>query len=171
MYHSVYQTAQLQSCNDHIFCDRENIEATYSPDELNPLPGPQRWNIKNQGTYNASAVIKGTKDISEWNEYYKEYLKKDFYYRNIVEKKKLLKQGVITTNDFQDDGVEKYVIEGINDDENERQSKNRKIEQSNLDHWREHSAKLAQKCRTKRIQEETEQYEREKKNKILQNTQ
>jgi hypothetical protein len=45
-----------------------------------------------------------------------EYLKKDFYYRNITEKKKLLADGIET--DFVDDGVLKYVIQDPMNDPN-----------------------------------------------------
>lgn len=46
---------------------------------------------------------------------YQAYIKKDFYQRNIVEKKRKLAEGLITEEEFQDDGVEIYQVVKLSD--------------------------------------------------------
>ena len=41
---------------------------------------------------------------------YSDYLKQDFYFRNIQHKKKQLEEGKLSAADFEDDGVLKYEV-------------------------------------------------------------
>lgn len=49
--------------------------------------------------------------------FFRNYLQKDFYYRNITEKKRLLREGKLPEGTtFEDDGVERYVIKDFKND-------------------------------------------------------
>ena len=65
------------------------MQEELQPQEKYPLPGIERWlDPKDKG--------KRQSKEREVQKHFNEYLKKDFYYRNITEKKKMLAEGLIT---------------------------------------------------------------------------
>jgi hypothetical protein len=62
--------------------------------------------VKNKG--------KGFRDANVQKQQFSHFLGKDFYDRNVTEKKRLLLEGKEIPN-FEDDGVEKYVVKDLDD--------------------------------------------------------
>lgn len=139
MYDKIYKKPAHQHCRHHLFCEREQMVSTVHPQDKYPLPGRERW-VQIDKSKKMSL-----RDQEQLNQFHS-YLKKDFYYRGIAQKKQLLQEGLLTSAEFQDDGVLKYVV---ND--------------SGIDDWVEQSKKFGEKCGKERLREEKAALEIEKK--------
>jgi hypothetical protein len=110
------------------------------PSEDYPLPGFSNWcEAKDRGGKRMSAKEKTQLKV------FNDFLRKDFYFRNITQKKEALQAGNLV---FEDDGVEKYVVQ-----------------EAWLEEWMEQSKKLSDKCRQERGKEEKQMLDLEKKRK------
>ena len=83
-YAKIYKKPSHIGCTTHLFCQRETMLEEVKPFENYPLPGVERWLDPKDKNKRAPAREK------EVHRMFEDFLKKDFYYRNINEKKKLL---------------------------------------------------------------------------------
>lgn len=118
-----------------MFCAREMMQEEIPLQEKYPLSLQLNQLFEMDGVKNKG---KGFRDANVQKQQFSHFLGKDFYDRNVTEKKRLLLEGKEIPN-FEDDGVEKYVVK-------------------DLDDWIEQSKKLSEKChreinREKKLQE------------------
>ena len=110
LYRNVFKKAANPICHDHMFCERAGMEIRTSVEERNPQMYCSLGFYSKQ--LDENSLVR-----------YSAYLKKNFYYRNIMEKKRQLKEEILTEADFTDDGVEEYGCTGPALEKWERMSK------------------------------------------------
>jgi hypothetical protein len=77
-----------KDCKNHFFCERQQMAISYHPDSLERNPV-------------LPAYLK--KDNKNAEEQYIQHLKQPFYFKNIIEKKALYKEGLLNSKNDQDD--------------------------------------------------------------------
>lgn len=162
----IYTQAQLPVCKQHAFCEREHMQEEVQPEEDSTLPKQERWYITGSVFDKGSKISKEQKQ--DFIENYQAYIKKDFYQRNIVEKKRKLAEGLITEQEFQDDGVEIYQVvklkaDGANPHHISSQKAAEEFQKSaDCIDWIEQSSKLSAKVWDERVKREKKEAEKKR---------
>ena len=136
------------------------MQEEVQPEEDSTLPKQERWYITGSAFDKGSKISKEQKQ--DFIDNYQTYIKKDFYQRNIVEKKRQLAEGIITEQEFQDDGVEIYQVVKLKATDVTNLQKAAEEFQKSTDciDWIDQSSKLSSKVWDERMKREKKEVEK-----------